>query len=248
MFKLGVILLFILTALPLHATLGNGRIVENGEETELVGVNRDINNTQVTTRDETRGGVDVHMNVDNTYFTGRTVQRVRRDEKTGLAVLDGNGDVIFDEVEQSGAGAFLDDMQSTPHNLRTVIGTPHYIREAFNDAPVSLDEARLNGGVEQSDEKSEFHRIGEGNEDNVKVVFEDGTEAVYNKQSKKLVKDPVNKGTRNWASNDIGHTLLDIAPWVVFGNNPNDYTNVGQRVDLTIDGANKLMEARQKNR
>ena len=70
------------------------------------------------------------------------------------------------------------------------------------------------------------------NEDQNKVYTNpDGREAVYDKNGQ-LVTNEYNKGSYNYGSYDKPLTkfLVDILPWIAFGNSPEDPTNQEERL------------------
>lgn len=51
--------------------------------------------------------------------------------------------------------------------------------------------------------------------------------------------DDVNQGTFNFASpddNPVGHALLDVVPYILLGNTPNDPTNPIERATAGYEG------------
>ena len=71
------------------------------------------------------------------------------------------------------------------------------------------------------------HQFTAPNRDNKKYVSPDGKyEAIYSSDGK-LVDDPRDVGTYNYASpNDhpIKHFVVDVLPWILIGNSPEDTT------------------------
>lgn len=109
----------------------------------------------------------------------------------------------------------------------------HYARNAFNQGlPKSIDVMQALIAEDDSkwrrepDNRSRYHRHGTGNENLVKFTHEDGFEAVYDPTTKKLVTDVRNLGTFNFASRDKDgdHLILDMIPYWIWGNAPNDPT------------------------
>ena len=67
---------------------------------------------------------------------------------------------------------------------------------------------------------------------NKKYVSPDGRyEAIYDEKNH-LVTDPRDVGTYNYASPDnwLGHFILDVYPWILWGNSPDDSTKPLQRL------------------
>lgn len=98
--------------------------------------------------------------------------------------------------------------------------------------------------------KSAFHQIGPGNEHNLKWVSADGLqEFVYRYEEGGYVlltdaNDPVNVGTYNYASPDdaTAHLWLDVVPWILWGNGPNDTTTLKTRLEMQVTGAFGLLD------
>jgi len=116
----------------------------------------------------------------------------------------------------------------------------HFNRNIFNIAPCTLDEARnLNFTNEPRDD---FHRMGIGQDGNRKYTS-DLFEAVYDSQDRR-VDNAVNRGTYNFKNHRdglpgfIGHGLLDVAPYVAWGNTPYDPTIPLQRLTANYSGTN----------
>jgi hypothetical protein len=105
------------------------------------------------------------------------------------------------------------------------IATIHWNRNLFN-APASFEDARRNWR-ELPANKSIFHRMGPGNEQNRKFVSPVGFHEVVFKPTGELVTDPLNEGTfnyfpENWAAG-IPHGLFDVLPYFILGNSPYDW-------------------------
>lgn len=65
-----------------------------------------------------------------------------------------------------------------------------------------------------------------------------GDEFVFNGYGM-LLTDPLNAGTYNFAhptNEPIGHGVLDVVPYFILGNSPNDPTSFWDRVTATHDG------------
>jgi RHS repeat-associated protein len=111
----------------------------------------------------------------------------------------------------------------------------HYRRNDYNWTP-SYEYAKQNW-VLLSDSQSRYHRHGKGNEHNLKFVSPDGhCEAVY-QQDGTPVTNETNGGTYNYQFdpygqwyNNILHFILDMLPYYLLGNGPNDTTPFWNRV------------------
>ena len=102
----------------------------------------------------------------------------------------------------------------------------HYDRNDRNTISPLFIRDLPNNSFQYPDDMSVFHKIGLGNELNTKhgVMAEKflSMEFVFDKQGK-LVIDPINIGTYNFVTpkgvmSGIGHILLDVLPYKMFGN------------------------------
>lgn len=72
-------------------------------------------------------------------------------------------------------------------------------------------------------------------------MSEDGhSEVVYGADGTP-VTDPTNAGTYNYSSNKLLHAIVDIAPYVAFGNGPGDKSTFAQRLELSANGLLNLV-------
>lgn len=117
----------------------------------------------------------------------------------------------------------------------------HYSRNKLNKAPATLGELKgeKDNWIKMDEDKSLYHMQGEDGLDNVKYVSIDGHyEAVYGSGDDDAIllteeNDPVNMGTYNFKdpNNDpVGHFLYDMLPYYLWGNSPEDCTDVYDRV------------------
>jgi len=114
----------------------------------------------------------------------------------------------------------------------------HYDRNENNQS-VSLQEAQ-DQWTQMSDDKSIYHRMGSGNEDNLKFVSPDGSsEAVFNPNGT-VVTDPANMATYNYSSPNegggIGHVFADVLPYYLWGNSEDDPTTFWERLTASYKG------------
>ena len=124
--------------------------------------------------------------------------------------------------------------------LGSLQGVHYYRNELNGDLPGDLDSANTQGGVEYP---AVNHRL-RGAVGNVKRVFDDGKEGVYN-SVKSLVKNPLNMGTFNyinpmkwqgWSKSlqfvgrNMGHFAADMLPYYYYGNTMNDGSWLHERV------------------
>ncbi|WP_209508260.1 DNRLRE domain-containing protein [Ruegeria sp. HKCCSP335] len=106
---------------------------------------------------------------------------------------------------------------------------------------VSYQYVQNNGFSLASVDATEFHRSYVPNPSLVKkYTHNDGREYVfYNDpiRGQILLNDGVNDGTFNYDSNIVGHTVLDIMPWIVFGATPEDCTTPEERLQMFYGSA-----------
>ena len=99
----------------------------------------------------------------------------------------------------------------------------NYYRNGLNVVPPSKAAAQVAGWTQMSPARSALHQQGPFGKDNTKWVDDSGQcEAVYDK-SGSLVTDTLNGGTYNYASpytDPIGHVMLDVIPYLLWGNGP----------------------------
>jgi len=110
-----------------------------------------------------------------------------------------------------------------------------YQRQSLNHPEPELEDA-TKIGEEQPGFKTVYHRVGEGNEKNVKIVFQDGSEGVYNFKTGILVSDHTNRGTFNYGEGFWSHAGADVVPYIILGNSPDDKTNILDRLNKTAEG------------
>jgi RHS repeat-associated protein len=114
----------------------------------------------------------------------------------------------------------------------------HYKRNKNNRSGNFEDVRDPTSGWElQSPEKSRYHRMGKGNEKNLKYVHFDGSELVFTPDgtSGALVISPVNMGTYNYINPDgfwgmVGHGIFDVVPYYFLGNSLDDPTTMYERI------------------
>jgi RHS repeat-associated protein len=103
--------------------------------------------------------------------------------------------------------------------------------------PKSMDEAIKAKWIQLGDDESIYHRL-YGAIGNVKFVSPDGLlEAVYDMNGV-LVTDVYNLGTYNYynpKTNPILHGVFDVAPYLIYGNSPEDFVNPWPRISATWD-------------
>jgi len=112
----------------------------------------------------------------------------------------------------------------------------HWGRNYWNE--VVSDISEVDDWTLFAPDKSIYHTMGPGNEDNRKFVSPDGhSEAVFD-ISGSLVTDSANAGTFNFFDPEllggVPHAITDVAPYFVLGSSPSDMFNP-QRFTTTYD-------------
>lgn len=124
--------------------------------------------------------------------------------------------------------------------IRNYLGevTGHYARNKHNtDAPTSPEDAKNKGWHQLSDAKSALHQfVKEDGVKNSKWISADGKkEVVFSNEGAKahITTHAEDAGTYNYFSpdtNPLGHAVLDVVPYILFGNSANDHTNMDIRI------------------
>ncbi len=114
----------------------------------------------------------------------------------------------------------------------------HYSRNQYNQE-VSYSEAKKDWTL-LTPEKSVYHRMGPGNENNQKFVSPDGRSEMVFYPDGTIVIEPVNMGTYNYSSPDnwAGHFGDDVVPYWIWGNSPDDPTTLWERLTHSYEGEN----------
>jgi RHS repeat-associated protein len=132
------------------------------------------------------------------------------------------------------APGLTDAMESVGHD----VAAAHYERNANNKQVPRTDQTRL------PDSMSTYHQQGtcncKSNKSNTKHVSADGHDETVYDCNGNIVTDPVNRGTYNYASpngaSGIVHFFVDVLPYYILGNSPDDPTHWWQRIGGTYDG------------
>jgi len=117
----------------------------------------------------------------------------------------------------------------------------HYNRnEIFhNNPPSTMPDENDKNWIELPFDKSVCHQFTAEGEPNHKFVSFDGSqEGVYN-SSEKLVTDPIDVGTYNFCPHSksaFGHAVLDVAPWIIWGNSSDDRSSIYGRIKYLTKG------------
>jgi RHS repeat-associated protein len=117
----------------------------------------------------------------------------------------------------------------------------HYNRNTNNVVPPEESEVPEDW---DDDVPADYHQQGtcngRSNAGNKKYVGPDGSEGIYDEDGN-LVDDPVNGGTYNFVNpggfwGDLGHVVVDVLPYYVAGNAPDDPTTFFERVAAGYSG------------
>ena len=105
----------------------------------------------------------------------------------------------------------------------------HYDRNRFNLPPLTEQEAIEKNWEMQPPGRSIYHQHGLGSE-NKKYLSPDGTmEGVYDRKGN-LVTSAANQGTYNYGVSDTEHMVVDVIPYWIWGNCPDDPVPVLDRI------------------
>ena len=126
--------------------------------------------------------------------------------------------------------------------LAYIAQSHHYDKrkELNNNVPKTLDEALAKEGADDSISAA-CHQFTAEFGPNVKVCWKDGTEGIYD-YNRDLVLDPRDIGTYNFVVpnspiDSVLHGVVDVFPWIIFGNQDDDTTWMYQRIFALIMGA-----------
>ena len=118
----------------------------------------------------------------------------------------------------------------------------HFARNNKQKSDVNYSDisASDSGFRKLPSEKSIFHQIGRGNENNEKWTNNKGEEYVFNPSTNppKLVTNAANIGTYNYRpeSDVMGHYVSDVLPYLLWGNSESDPTTFEERIRLYEKG------------
>ena len=121
----------------------------------------------------------------------------------------------------------------------------HYGRNLFQDGELPLSEifAIASGNYDNLGEAN-CHNMGigtYGNKDYRGKGIAEGQQAIYDTNGN-LVTSPENMGTFDFgAPGTMAHKVLDVKPWIDWGNSPQDRTSMGQRMD-TVENLMNLSD------
>lgn len=135
------------------------------------------------------------------------------------------------------------DRSPNVHEYRAPLKTAHYNRNSRNlNLPNTSKEAIEQGWHKLSRKSSSLHQhVTDGIHPNTKWVDKTGKrEVVFSGRGKteKIVNDIRDAGTYNFSNperNPLGHALLDVIPYYIWGNGPEDIGTIGSRLNESID-------------
>ena len=148
-------------------------------------------------------------------------------------------EVIHKEMEKAGIVEFAREFSSwlnIGEEVKNCLKNLHYNRLALREQqlhvlPKTPEEAIQQGFIKAPDSQNVYHQ-NKGQTGNEKYLHpETGQEVIFNKQGK-IVIDPENIGTKNYGTDpiSINHIILDILPYYLWGNSPDDTTSFYDRV------------------
>jgi len=110
----------------------------------------------------------------------------------------------------------------------------HYDRNYLNtDLPSDPTIAKTNGWVKK--DEATFHRF--SNPKNEKWVSSDGHKEIIFDNKDRIVNDHRDMGTYNFIPHEvssIGHGIVDVLPWILWGNSYEDKTTCSERFILWL--------------
>ena len=134
------------------------------------------------------------------------------------------------------------DEKKRPEILQKRKGMPskeeHFCRNTFMPAellPASAQEA-IDWGWDGS-VRSDCHQFTSPDRSNVKYVSPDGKLEVIFSSDGQVVTSSEDYGTYNFSdpsSDPIGHFYQDVLPWLIWGNDENDSTDLRQRMEAFV--------------
>ena len=133
---------------------------------------------------------------------------------------------------------------SLAKNTKELIGnkTKHYTRNQLNtDLPKNDKDAEKKGWRKLSSKESAMHQFSQNdNVENSKWVSPDGhKEVVFTGKGKnqRITKDVRDEGTYNYydpQNNPVLHTVYDVIPYIILGNEVTDSTTAASRIGQSV--------------
>lgn len=120
--------------------------------------------------------------------------------------------------------------------LEPEVRKKHYERNQYNvDLPKNADEAKA---WDWETELANCHQFTADGERYIKYVSPDGKrEVIFNEKGDIVITADEDMGTYNYADPKflLEHGLLDVLPWILYGNTPEDPTKWYQRIGGLFD-------------
>lgn len=142
----------------------------------------------------------------------------------------------FEAHNQNGDLSAVLAILADPIETRAELRTVHFARQALlDDATLSFEDIVVSGNYNRKpDNQNAFHRNGGGqNDTNVKYQSADGHHEFIVQDifggGWQIVTAPENVGTYNFFGSGLRHLKIDVRPWLLFGNAPDDTTTTEQR-------------------
>lgn len=178
---------------------------------------------------------------DEEFLAASALQRIAA--LGSMDAGDGKRENIFQMVKN-----YFDSKINKVKDYINSIKETHYTRNKFNNPPSTKEHAEQlveeKLFIKMSETKDMYHELGVSTDhnpvNNDKYVSIDGhIEGIYDENGK-LVTDPVNQGTYNFAdpnNEPIEHFVKDVIPYYLWGNSPDDPTSFWERVSGTYSGS-----------
>jgi hypothetical protein len=113
----------------------------------------------------------------------------------------------------------------------------HYIDNRNNNLIkyYNINEVNFDNYILKDESYNKFHRYWNNANWNVKYLWvEWNQEIIYNNNTNSFDYSDLNWATYNYWTNLITHTILDIVPYYIFWNSPNDPTSFIDRILQTF--------------
>lgn len=171
---------------------------------------------------------------------GAKAQEITKDKELGGINESIDVDMAYIKDFKGRVKEDAEAIKELSKNTRTIVGQPHYYRNQFNDPKKANPK---NGGIVMSDKESALH--GEGNIKSISPNGGNHERVVSGKTNQVLDEDnnPEFMGSynvfnpRGSAFERAGHAIVDVVPYVLFGNSENDPSNIFERTKNTSKAA-----------
>ena len=141
-------------------------------------------------------------------------------------------------IKRLDASAVRDAIAESDKEIKDKAMDIHYSRNQYNvDLPETIAEAAAMGwGIEDQDY---CHMFGVPIGENVKYVplNGEGGEQIFSSTTGEVVNDPRNRGSYNFYNpkeHKIAHSITDVTPWVLWGNDLKDTTKISERIAIPL--------------